>query len=721
MLIARVAVPAPLRRLFDYRVDDATPPPVGARVRVPFGRRHAVGVVMALAQHSDVPVHQLKRVDEVLDPEPLLPADLIDLLLWAARYYGHPPGEVVEAALPTRLRRATRPQSVRPVCWALTPGGAALEPSAFKRAPRQRELLEQLRAAPTGLARDLLPPALRPLLAAFAGRGLVAQVEPPAATVSAAEPVALNPAQDHALSQIVAAFGGFQTLVLHGVTGSGKTEVYAAASERCVARGEQVLLLVPEIGLTPQLVQRIEARLGVRVALYHSGLSEGERERVWLDVRAGTAALVIGTRSAVLLPFVRLGLVIVDEEHDASYKQQDGFRYHARDLAVLRASRARAPVVLGSATPSLDSLHKVHEGRYRLVSLPARAGPAALPAVRLLDLRTLPVEEGLSPPLVHAIAERLENGEQSLLFINRRGFAPVLFCRACRFVSACARCDAYLTWHRRDQRLRCHHCGAEQPAPAHCPRCGGGELAGVGEGTQRVEAALARRFPRASVVRIDRDSMGRKAAFDEVLARVKTGAAQILVGTQMLAKGHDFPRVTLVGVLNADQGLYAADFRAAEQLAQRLLQVAGRAGRAAHAGEVLIQTYHPTHPLFRAVAAHDYDAFARDALAEREAAGFPPYSHLAVLRAESVDRNAALAFLHRARGLVSIPSGVAVADPVPSPMERRAGRYRAQLLVQARARGVLHGFLNEWIAAIEASAASRRVRWSLDVDPVDLY
>jgi primosomal protein N' (replication factor Y) len=541
----------------------------------------------------------------------------------------------------------------------------------------------------------------------------------------AAEPVAppeLSAAQAEAVAA-VAIDGGFACSLLFGITGSGKTEVYLALAEKALAAGKQVLVLIPEIGLTPQLVERFRCRLATPVVALHSGLNDSERLHAWLLARLGKAGVVLGTRSAVFTPLPNLGLVIVDEEHDASYKQQDGLRYHARDVAVMRASRADIPVVLGSATPSLDTLHKAREGRYRLLELNDRAASGALPHVDLLDMRRLAHNEGLSHPMLVAIRERLARGEQSLIFLNRRGFAPVLMCYDCGWIAPCPRCDARLTMHKGHNRLRCHHCGTEAPLPQQCPQCEGKRLHPLGEGTERLEQELNRQFPAARVLRIDRDTTRRKGALEASLKQVREGDADILVGTQMLAKGHDFPNITLVGVVNADQGLYGADFRSAETLMQQVVQVSGRAGRADKPGQVLIQTWHPGHPVFAALQRHDYKGFADYELEQRRAAGFPPFTYFALLRAESKEKGAALRFLNAAheRGRATVVPEVELWMPQASTMERRAGFYRAQLLVQSGDRKALHPFLDRWLDAIDTLKLARQVRWSLDVDPVDLY
>lgn len=665
--ILRIAVPAPLYQSFDYLLPKtisttgaATLQP-GVRVRVPFGRRKLVGILLETTANSEVDSVRLKIALEILDDEPVFTSELLDLCRWSADYYHHPLGEVFATALPTKLR-----------------DGRAATPA------RRRKTA-------------------------------VIVPEPDSARV-------LNTEQSAASAQIHAALGKFQVLLLEGVTGSGKTEVYLQAIAEVVARGQQALVLVPEIGLTPQFVARFRARLGNQLALAHSGLAEGERLNAWLAARSGEAAVVIGTRSAVFTPMPRLGLIVIDEEHDGSYKQHEGFRYSARDLAIRRAQQANIPVVLGSATPSLESLHNAQLGRYRLLHLSRRAGTAEHPPMHLIDVRSQHLREGLSNALLAHMQRHLEAGGQTLLFLNRRGFAPTLLCHACGWVADCKRCDAHMTLHRAQDRLRCHHCGAERKPEAVCPECKARDLLAVGQGTERVEEALLAAFPGVGIARIDRDTTRRKGALDKLLDEVHSGEARILIGTQMLAKGHDFPEVSLVGVLNADGGLFSADFRAPEHMAQLITQVAGRAGRASRPGEVFIQTHQPQHPLLNQLIRGGYRAFATAALEERREAGYPPYGHLAVLRAESVQPAAAMAFLEEAAVLAreKAASGVELWGPVPAPMERRAGRVRAQLLLQSSTRKPLHALLRDWTPQLDDLSSARRARWSLDVDPQDL-
>jgi primosomal protein N' (replication factor Y) len=724
--ILRVAVPSPLRRTFDYLSPTDPPPQAGVRVRVPFGRREAVGVVVASAADSVLPRERLKTAVPV-DDAPLLPPDVLELLIRAGNYYHHAPGEVFATALPVALRQG-QPAHVRaPRRYRLSDTGHAVDPAGLKRSPRQAAVLALLAAHPEGLDEEILSARLegaRETVRKLLDKGWLEAEERSCLQSAPAEPLAAPPlhaAQQAAVQAVSAGAGRFGVYLLDGVTGSGKTEVYLRLIEATLARGEQALVLVPEIGLTPQLVERFRRRFTVPIAVLHSGLADGERLCAWLAARAGDAPVVIGTRSAVFTPLARPGLIVVDEEHDPSFKQQEGFRYSGRDLAILRAQLAGVPVVLGSATPSLESLHNATEGRSTHLTLPERAGAATHPTVRLVDLRTQPLYDGLSPTLLQAMDAHLERGHQALLFLNRRGYAPALLCHGCGHVFDCRRCDARMTLYAGDRRLRCHHCGADHVAPSRCPSCGGAELRPVGRGTERLEESLQRRYG-PGVVRIDRDSTRRKGSLAALLEQVHEGEARVLIGTQMLAKGHHFPNVTLVGIVDADQGLFSADFRGAERMAQLIVQVAGRAGRAERAGEVLIQTHHPDHPLLARLTAHDYGGFAAEALAERRAAELPPYSHLALIRAEAGSLDTALAFLNAAASLARRDSdGVELLGPVPAPMERRAGRHRAQLLLQGKRRADLHRLLAVLAPALETLPEGRRARWSLDVDPAEMF
>jgi primosomal protein N' (replication factor Y) (superfamily II helicase) len=728
--VFRVALDTPLRRLFDYLPPEAgSEPSVGARVRVPFGRQRLVGLVMGSAQGSDVPAERMKPILEVLDAEPVLDAAAVALLEWACAYYHHPIGEVAAGALPKALREGAPSSAVRETWTVTADGHAALTSGAARRAPRQLALLVVVAAEQDASAAvlDERLPSWREAARALAKRGWLARCEvaqsrePSVARVRAPGPVLLEE-QAQAVTAVGAALGGYGAFVLHGITGSGKTEVYLRLVEQVLASGRRALVLVPEIGLTPQLVGRFRERFDTPIAVLHSGLTDTGRLAAWRDAFSGHARVVIGTRSAVFAPVPDLGLIVVDEEHDASFKQHEGaLRYSARDLAVVRAHRAGVPVVLGSATPSLETLHNVSAGRYTRLRLLKRAADAQPPVLKLIDLRRTAVQSGMATPAVLAIERHLAEEGQVLVFLNRRGYAPTLLCTGCGWVAPCHECDARLTVHQEAGRLRCHHCGADAPLPARCPVCGFAVKA-VGQGTERIEEALAATFPGVSIARLDRDVVRKRGDMEAVVQRMSSGAARILVGTQMVTKGHDFPNVTLVVVLNADQGLFSTDFRAPERLAQTIVQVAGRAGRGARAGEVLIQSSFPEHPLLTRLLSEGYDGFAQAALAERAQAAWPPFARLAALRDSAKTADGALSFLTEARKLaVAPPRGVRLLGPVPAAMARRAGRYHAQLLVESPERARLHEFLDAWLPQVEQLRSARAVRWSLDVDPIELF
>ena len=657
---ARVALDVPLATLFDYAVPQGLEVHPGDRVTLPFGSRQRVGVVLEMTEDSEVPRARLRSLSGVRTDAPRLPAEWLELMRFLSGYYHRPLGETVISSLPPRLR------SLKP------------------------------------LPKKSLAPA------------------PPRAAAGFIPNHRLSAEQAAAFERIGAAHGAFHAFLLHGVTGSGKTEVYLHLIARVLERGAQALVLVPEIALTPQLEARFRSAFpGARIALLHSGLEDTARTSAWLDAARGSAGIVLGTRLALLAPMPSLALLIVDEEHDSSFKQQDGLRYSARDAAVYRARQARCPVVLGTATPSLETWQNWRAGRYERLQLPERAAPGSrLPRVRMVDLRREAAVQGFAPSLLGGIGGALARGEQSLVFINRRGYAPVLACEACGWTAGCERCTARMVLHAADRRLRCHHCGAEAAIPRACPVCGNLDLKPMGRGTQRVEETLAAHFPAARIVRIDRDSVRRRSELERRLAGVQRGEADILVGTQLLAKGHDFPLLTLVGVLNADAGLVSTDYRAPERLFAVLAQVAGRAGRRSRPGEVLVQTRYPDHPLFTALARHDYAGFAEAQLDERRRAGFAPFVFEAALRAEARELAVAMQFLQRAAALAEAPAEVRVYDPVPHVLTRRAGMERAQLLAQSASRRALQAWLASLAAALHADP-QRQVRWHIDVDPID--
>ncbi|MCF8798444.1 primosomal protein N' [Xanthomonas campestris] len=732
----RVALPVPLPQLFDYLPPQDTdvdgPDRVGCRVRVPFGPRELIGVVVERGQQPSA--EGLRAALDWCDDTPLLVDELARSLQWLARYTHAPLGEAQASALPGPLRRGEPLADTHAWAWQLTEAGHT-GAGSLRAGSRPALLAALLLAGP--LAEEPLEqqlPQWREAARNLAKRGYAERVAVAADTLPARPGTGpqLNDEQQ-AATDAIRAGSGFATYLLDGVTGSGKTEVYLQAIADCLAAGKQALVLVPEIGLTPQTLGRFRERLGVPVHALHSGLSDGERARVWAAAWRGEAKLIVGTRSAVFTPLPNAGLIVIDEEHDGSYKQQDGIRYHARDFALVRGKALDVPVILGSATPSLESLHNAYSGRYRHLRLSRRAGDARPPRVRVLDVRKRPLKDGLSPEVLAGIGATLARGEQVLVFKNRRGYAPVLLCHDCGWTAACQRCSTPLhqtpmTVHAGGRRLQCHHCGARQPAPLACPACASLALQPQGIGTERLEERLVEAFPEAPVVRIDRSTTQRRDALETQLARLGTDAG-ILVGTQILAKGHDLPRLTMVVVVGIDEGLFSADFRAAEKLAQQLIQVAGRAGRADRPGEVWLQTHHPEHPLLQTLVNGGYHAFADAELQQREAAGFPPFAHLALFRAEAKDVAAANQFLIAVRALVGAqtpaPSPaitpVECYGPMPAPMPRRAGFQRTQLLLSAAQRSALHRVLDAQMPAIHTLPQARRVRWSLDVDPIDLY
>jgi len=734
-LILQIALDTPLRRVFDYRPPERpgyagveSAPPLGVRVRVPFGRQRRIGILVGINSESAIAPLKLRAALEILDDEPIFDPATFDLLNWAAEYYHHPLGEVFAAALPARLR-AGQPALKRTEWWALSDAGRKeLERPGARRAPQQRALLGWLANRARATTDEVRGAFRLSQLRSLATRGWVTcNTTAPEAAAAAApmdlrpSDVALTDAQAQCVDSILAAMPGFAAHLLYGVTGSGKTEVYLRVIAAAIARGGQALVLVPEIALTPQLVDRFRRRFSSGVVALHSGLTGNERRDAWREAHGGRARIIIGTRSAVFTSLPNLALIVVDEEHDASYKQHEGFRYSARDLAVVRARGARVPIILGSATPSLETLENAVTARYTKHSLPQRPGAAQAPRMSLVDLRKHASEQGLSTPATQAIARHLGAGGQVIVFLNRRGYAPCLFCNACGWVAGCAHCDARMTLHRRAAQLRCHHCGAHHAIPVICGSCGQ-PLNPVGQGTERVEETLARLFPNVPLARLDRDTAAARGSIQTVLDRVHSGEARILVGTQMLTKGHHFPEVSLVVILDADQGLFASDFRATERLAQTITQVAGRAGRETRAGEVLIQTEFPEHPLLNRLMVEGYEGFAASALKERCEAGWPPYSRLALLRAEARDSVRLDAFLRAAvdSGRSLGEAAVKVLGPASALMARRADHFRAHLLIEAAARSTLQRFLTRWLPQVETLPGPTGLRWSIDVDPLEV-
>jgi primosomal protein N' (replication factor Y) len=724
MHIVRVALDVPLSILFDYLFSVDLQIEIGQRVLVPFGRKLVVGIALELAESSNWAPERIKPVVKVFDDVPPLSAELLTLLRFCSDYYHHPLGMTVMSALPARLRVQEPVAFKHELNYALTELGQNLDPAQIpKRRVIQHRIFEalqngvmsgiQIRALSTGTAANLK---------AMIEAGWVERCETPATTPTHTFNSVHTPttAQQKVIDAVKQT-SGYRCFLLHGITGSGKTEVYVHLMHQSLQRGEQVLLLVPEINLTPQLENYFRSRFpDTELVSLHSGLGKGERMNKWLRAQSGKARIILGTRLSVFTPLPNLGLILVDEEHDSSFKQQDGLRYSARDVAIFRANQRGVPIVLGSATPSLESYYNAQSDRYKLLKLTQRAAVLAqLPQVRCINTSNVVMKEGLSPAMLTALAERLVRKEQSLIFINRRGYAPVLMCAACGWLSGCPNCAGKLVLHLKDRRLRCHHCGHQVQVPKACPSCGNTDLQPVGAGTQRVEEALRAHFPEARILRVDTDSTRKKGSWLAMRKQIQENEVDILVGTQILAKGHDFPNLTLVGVLNPDGGLYSADFRASEKLFAQIAQVAGRAGRADKSGEVLIQTGFPDHPLFRALRAHDYISWAQTLLAEREQAGFPPFVFQVLLRAEGKQEGELYALLKQAReAAITLSLPVEIYSVVPSTMAKRANYSRAQLLVQSTSRKSLQSFLREWRPLLEKLLA-QKLRWSLDIDPIE--
>lgn len=723
--VLRLAVPAPLRKTFDYLppapgADGGAALQPGHALRVPFGRREVTAVLLALADNAAYPTDELREALRLVDEQPVLPPTLVDLLCWAADYYQHPVGEVFSAALPAALRSG---KGLPLDAWRLTLRGRGLAEGALRRAPSQARVIdllrqrehrhEELREAgiSTAVLREL---SNKTLIERCRREGVV----PPAGL---REP---PPTLADEQAEVVGAIDGcpgFACHLLEGITGSGKTEVYLQLIGRCLERGRQALVLIPEIGLTPQTVARFASRFTSPVATLHSGLADGERLAAWQAARSGSAGIVIGTRSAILTPLARPGLVIIDEEHDGSYRQQDGFRYSARDLAVKRAQLEDTPVVLGSATPSLESLDNARRGRYHHHRLRGRRAGGVLPELSTIDLRGLTLQAGVSEALLAAIRDTVTVARrQVLLFLNRRGYAPTLQCHGCGWVAGCRHCDARLTVHLRQRSLRCHHCGARQALPDRCSDCGGVELLTRGLGTEQTEETLAALLP-CPVHRVDSDAVRGREAMQALLDIARDGEPCVYIGTQMLTKGHHFPAVQLVGIIDADALLFSADFRGEERMAQLITQVAGRAGREDSGGRVLLQTHYPDSELFRELRTESYGAAARRMLGERHTAGLPPAAQLVMLRADAPAERDAEAFLTQLRRrLAPLPEGCELIGPLPSSMPRRAGRFRWQLWCISRDRRAMQQALRALVASGEGLKRPRQLNWFVDVDPVDV-
>lgn len=728
--IARVALPVPLDKQFDYQIPSHLFPIVGGRVSVPFGRQTLVGIVTAIVSESEFSVDQLKPLKAVLDSQPVWPEKLYQLLLWCSQFYQYPLGDTLFNALPGALRKGKAADFSTLVEWQLTPSGRDQLMQGFGRAVKQAKVMTMLESGAVPHQLFIDEEVGSSVLKTLQEKGWIESLEKrptltawPQNVEADVEKPKLNQEQAIAIASINS-HHHFACYLLEGVTGSGKTEVYLNLIKPVLEKGRQALVLVPEIGLTPQTINRFRKRFNVPVAVVHSGLNETERLNAWLAARDNIAGIIIGTRSALLTPFADLGIIIVDEEHDASYKQQDSLRYHARDVAVMRANIEQIPIVLGSATPALETLHNALSGKYHHLSLTQRAGVAVPTKNKVLDVKGLFLESGLSAPLIAEMRKHLSAGNQVMLFLNRRGFSPALMCHECGWIAECKRCDAYYTFHQYSSDMRCHHCGSQRPVVHQCQGCGSTQLVTVGVGTEQLEAQLAQLFPEYKTVRIDRDSTRRKGSLESALSSIRQGEYQILIGTQMLAKGHHFPDVTLVALLDVDGSLYSSDFRAAERLAQLFTQVAGRAGRASKPGEVILQTHHPEHSLLQALLQKDYRHFAETALEERKIAMLPPYTYLTLFKAESNQASMVEEFLRQIRHTLEahplFDDSCLVLGPTPAPLAKRAGKYRWQLLLQTQHRSKMQKLLMSAKPAIGLLPLAKKIRWSLDIEPQDL-
>ena len=715
-----VALPVPMRKTFDYLAPEGEPCLPGCRVQVPFGRRIMVGVVLTTKAESDWPVAQLKAA-KAIDSKPLWPESIKTLLGWASQYYQHPLGEVFHHALPKKLRQGDAVDAANIEVWQITEQGKQQTAHTLGRARKQWQLLDMLTAGAQDKgslsAAGFNKTTIQPLLdKGWIQPGQLADLKVPHTTLEA--PPA-TPEQAIAITAMEQRLGHFSVTLLDGVTGSGKTRVYLDLMKQVIAQDQQVLVLVPEIGLTPQTLARFRQHLGVHIAVIHSGLNDSERLAAWQAARTGQVSVVLGTRSAVFTPLKNPGLIVIDEEHDTSYKQQDGFRYHGRDLAVVRAKQENIPLLLGSATPSLESLHNVNTQRYFHLTLKQRATGAPMPSMHVVDMRRQVLDGPLAEPLINTMRKHLEEGSQVLVFLNRRGFSPVLLCHECGWFAECERCNRPFTWHKQYNRMTCHHCNTERRIPHQCDSCGSTQLLPVGHGTERLQDVLEQEFEGYQVARIDRDSTRRKDAFEKLVQDIQAERYQILLGTQMLAKGHDFAKVSLVAMLDIDGALFSSDFRAGEKLSQLLTQVSGRAGRAGQPAQVVLQTHYPEHPWVQQLITQSYGEIAEELLKERQQAQLPPVSSLIMIRAEATQEGQVREFLIAVENVLNQhkPEAVLIMGASPCSMTRKAGKYRWQLPLLSANRRPLQQLMQLSLADIEALPLANKIRWHVDVDP----
>jgi primosomal protein N' (replication factor Y) len=724
MAILSIALPIPKRQFFDYLYEGETLP-VGVRVRVSVGPRKLIGVVWGVSEKLDWDISKLKSIEAVIDDTPIFNSSLLKLCGWLAQYYKHPIGDVVQTAMPVALRKGESSLAKLIPYWTLNDASRPIDLSSLSRAPKQLALIEALQH------QDVIKSSAKAnfgaaAIKALVEKNLITAVDRIPSTASTWQQSLLvqdkpmaNVEQAIAISCIEAKLDQYGCFLLDGITGSGKTEVYLQAIEQVLKQGKQVLILVPEIGLTPQTVHRFKHRFGIDVGILHSGLNNNERLQVWQQSANGQLGIIIGTRSAIFTPMLRPGLLIVDEEHDSSYKQQDGLRYHARDLAVMRAREENVPLILGSATPALETLNNALTGKYQHLKLNQRAGDASPATQHVFDIRQQPLQFGVAQGMLDRMGQHLQQGSQVMLFINRRGYAPALMCHQCGFVEHCKRCDKPFTVHKQLYKLQCHHCGSAKSIPKNCQQCQSSELTSMGVGTEQLEQGIANHFPQYSSIRIDSDSARGKNKLDNMLSSINNNEHQILIGTQILSKGHHFPNVTLVLILDVDGALFSADYRAAEHLAQLITQLAGRAGRAEKPGEMWLQTHDPGHPLLQDLINNGYAHFAQYALLERQQANLPPYTFQALFKAQALSARDAFDFLQQISQLFNATNHVDCVGPIPALMEKRQGQYRMQLLLQSSQRSILQRAIGQQIKQIETLSLANKIRWSLDIDPQD--
>lgn len=743
MKILRIAVNSPLRCLFDYLPPDdpSKQPAPGQRVKIPFGRgKPRIGLIIKLSSATQIPCNRLKKVLQIIDKQPLLTQEQLYLIEWSSRYYHHPIGEVAFISIPPLLRKTEAITVRKDKLWQIA-GSAQkdFDINKLARAKKQSLILNFIKQHPNGISQTQINKkfgnSYGPLNALLAKKLIKVQdipaiVEPYLHQADwhtrsiDQHPIKANAEQQHAIDKIIAASTTHQIFLLDGITGSGKTEIYLQIIQHFLDLGKQILIMTPEIVLLPQLVKTISTKFSKKnIVVLNSGLSGNVRTAGWLAARSGQSTIVLGTRSAVWTPMPNLGMIIIDEEHDISYKQQDKLRYSSRDLALIRGQRKKIPILLGSATPSMESIKNTRDGRYQLLQLSNRVNQIRLPNIYIHDIGDDMMHGAISAHLLKNIKQRLHNKQQTLLFLNRRGYAPVMMCHNCNYIFRCSHCSSYITFHKAKGRLICHHCGYSKNLLAPCPGCSKSlPIKKIGYGTERLLETLSKLLPKARILRIDRDTTQRKGAMESILEDIHAGRADILIGTQMLAKGHHFPRVTLVGIIDTDQALFSLDYRASERMAQIFMQVSGRAGRKDTPGDVIVQTRYPNHPLIKELAGHNYRQFAQLLLKERQQAKLPPFSFQALIRAEAVQKQAAVKFLSIARKELQViaKNALDIYGPIMAPMEKRGGRYRLQLLIQADNRKAIQKFLSPWITLLDQLPEARGVKWSVDIDPYDI-